>query len=37
MVENKVTIITGGASGLDLQISKEFLKNGAKVVLSDIN
>lgn len=37
MVENKVTIITGAASGLGLQISKEFLKNGAKVVLSDIN
>src|SRR5699024_8634056 len=37
MVKDKVTIITGAASGLGLEISKVFLKNGAKVVLSDIN
>lgn len=37
MVDKKVTIITGGASGIGLAIGKEFLKNGATVILSDIN
>lgn len=37
MVDKKVTIITGGASGLGMAIGKEFLENGATVVLSDIN
>lgn len=37
MVKNKVTIITGSASGIGLDTAKVFAENGAKVVLSDIN
>ncbi|PAF42554.1 3-hydroxybutyrate dehydrogenase [Helicobacter sp. 11S03491-1] len=37
MVKNKITIITGAASGIGLQIAQAYLKEGAKVVLSDIN
>lgn len=37
MVKDKVTIITGAASGIGLAIAKVFLKNGAKVVLADLN
>ncbi|GAB6991030.1 3-hydroxybutyrate dehydrogenase [Paenibacillus pini] len=37
MVENKVVIITGSARGIGFEIGKYFAKNGAKVVLSDIN
>ncbi|HLR19035.1 MAG TPA: 3-hydroxybutyrate dehydrogenase [Staphylococcus sp.] len=37
MVKDKVTIITGAASGIGLSISKVFLENGAKVVLADLN
>jgi 3-hydroxybutyrate dehydrogenase len=37
MIKNKVTIITGAASGIGLDIATTFAKNGAKVVLSDIN
>ncbi|WP_053363163.1 3-hydroxybutyrate dehydrogenase [Bacillus sp. FJAT-27251] len=37
MVENKVVFITGAASGIGYQIGVEFLKNGAKVVFTDIN
>lgn len=37
MVENKVLFITGAASGIGYEIAVNFLKNGAKVVLSDIN
>lgn len=36
-VENKVVFVTGAASGIGNQIGREFAKNGAKVVLSDIN
>ncbi|MDW3977460.1 3-hydroxybutyrate dehydrogenase [Staphylococcus saprophyticus] len=36
MVEDKVTIITGAASGIGLAIAKVFLENGAKVVLADL-
>lgn len=37
MVSNKVAIITGSARGIGYEIGKIFAKNGAKVVLSDIN
>jgi len=37
MVENKVVIITGSASGIGFEIGKHFAADGAKVVLSDIN
>ncbi|MDQ1000599.1 sorbitol-6-phosphate 2-dehydrogenase [Neobacillus niacini] len=36
-LEGKVAIVTGGASGIGLHITKELIKNGAKVVVSDIN
>lgn len=36
MVKDKVTIITGAASGIGLAIAKVFLENGAKVVLADL-
>ncbi|GAA4719353.1 SDR family oxidoreductase [Brevibacillus fulvus] len=36
-LEGKVAIVTGGASGIGLQIAKQFVKNGAKVVVSDLN
>ncbi|MDW3935148.1 MULTISPECIES: 3-hydroxybutyrate dehydrogenase [Staphylococcus] len=37
MVKDKVTIITGAASGIGLAIAKVFLENGAKVMLADLN
>lgn len=37
MIKDKVTIITGAASGIGLGIAKVFLKHGAKVVLADMN
>ncbi|MDW3949821.1 3-hydroxybutyrate dehydrogenase [Staphylococcus saprophyticus] len=37
MIKDKVTIITGAASGIGLAIAKVFLENGAKVVLADLN
>jgi len=36
-LEGKVAIVTGGASGIGLNISKELLKNGTKVVVADLN
>jgi len=36
-LENKVAVVTGAASGLGQAIALMFLKEGAKVVLSDIN
>ncbi len=37
MLENKVCIITGAASGIGLAISEVFAGDGAKVVMADIN
>lgn len=36
-VENKVTIITGGAQGIGFACGQRFAGDGAKVVLADIN
>jgi sorbitol-6-phosphate 2-dehydrogenase len=36
-LENKVVIITGGASGIGSKITANLVKNGAKVVVSDLN
>ncbi|MCA1032447.1 3-hydroxybutyrate dehydrogenase [Bacillus timonensis] len=37
MVENKVIFITGAARGIGLEIGRTFAKNGAKVVLTDLD
>lgn len=37
MVERKVVCITGAAQGIGFEIGKMFAKNGAKVVLSDMD
>lgn len=37
MVNNKVAIITGSASGIGLEIGKSFAQNGSKVILTDLN
>lgn len=37
MVENKVVFITGAASGIGYEISADFAKAGAKIVLTDIH
>ncbi|MBT2729580.1 SDR family oxidoreductase [Bacillus sp. ISL-75] len=36
-LEGKVAIVTGGASGIGLYITRELLNNGVKVVVSDLN
>ncbi len=37
MLENKVCIVTGAASGIGLAVSKAFVDDGAKVVMADVN
>ncbi|WP_188456781.1 3-hydroxybutyrate dehydrogenase [Virgibacillus oceani] len=37
LIDSKVVFITGAASGIGYEIGTEFVKNGAKVVFSDIN
>ncbi|KIL52939.1 3-hydroxybutyrate dehydrogenase [Jeotgalibacillus campisalis] len=37
MVENKAVFITGAASGIGFEIGREFAKEGARVVLTDID
>lgn len=37
MLENKVAIVTGGASGIGKAVVELFSKEGAKVVIADLN
>jgi len=37
MLKNKTCIVTGAASGIGLIISKYFVKDGAKIIMCDIN
>lgn len=36
-LENRVCVVTGGASGIGLEIAKEYSSNGAKVISLDIH
>lgn len=37
MLEKKICIVTGAASGIGLAIAESFTKDGAKVIMADIN
>ena len=37
MLKDKVCIVTGAASGIGLAVAEAFSKEGAKVVMADIN
>lgn len=37
MLENKVAIVTGGASGIGKAVVELFVKEGAKVIIADLN
>lgn len=37
MLNGKVTVVTGAASGIGLAMAQVFSESGAKVVMADIN
>ncbi|GIM45437.1 3-hydroxybutyrate dehydrogenase [Collibacillus ludicampi] len=37
LLENKIALVTGAASGIGLEIARAFAESGAKVVLSDLH
>lgn len=36
-LENKVAIITGGASGFGAEMTRQYVREGAKVIIADVN